>query len=61
MDNSTAPDMISTGKVAELIGVTPAKVKKAIEELQLEAAAVKCRCSYYTPDQVDKIKELIKK
>lgn len=52
-------EMLSAGKLAEKIGATPAKVKKAITELKIEPAMTKCNCNYYSPDSVMKIKEFL--
>jgi biotin operon repressor len=60
MAKQTESELLSTGKIAEKLGATPAKVKKVITELQLEATEVKCRCSYYSPEQVKKIEEGLK-
>ena len=49
-------DLLSTGKIAEELGATPAKVKKAIGELGLKPASTKGACSYYTRASLAKIK-----
>jgi hypothetical protein len=53
---SEASDLLSTGKIAEELGATPAKVKKAIVELGLKPASTKGVCSYYTRASLAKIK-----
>lgn len=50
------PDLISAGNIAKELGVSDAKVKKAIKELALEPAAKRGVCSFYSRDAVDKIK-----
>jgi hypothetical protein len=49
-------ELLSTGKIAEELGATPAKVKKAIGELGLKPASTKGVCSYYTRAALAKIK-----
>ena len=60
MAKQTESDLLSAGKIAEKIGASPAKVKKAIAELKLTAAQVKCNCSYFSPDQVKQIEDALK-
>ena len=60
MAKQAQTDLLTAGKIAEKIGSTPAKVKKAIGELQLTAAQVKCNCSYYSTEQVKQIEESLK-
>lgn len=40
-------EMLSTGKVATKLGVSPAKIKKIIQELELEPDMKKGNCAYY--------------
>lgn len=47
---------LTAGKIAEELGVTGGKVKKAIEKLGLEPVATKGPCSYYARSAVSKIK-----
>lgn len=49
--------LFTAGAMAKDLGVTDAKVKKAIKDLQLEAAAKKGCCSYYTAEDMQKIKK----
>jgi hypothetical protein len=49
-------DLISAGNIAKELGVSDAKVKKAIKELALEPAAKRGVCSFYARDAVAKIK-----
>jgi hypothetical protein len=51
-----ATDSLTAGKIAEELGVTGGKVKKAIEKLGLEPVATKGPCSYYARSAVSKIK-----
>ncbi|MHB9053567.1 MAG: hypothetical protein ACYC5F_06220 [Thermoleophilia bacterium] len=55
-----ANDLLTAGKIAAELGVSPAKVKKAIQELGLEPDAKKGACSYYSKAAVTKIKKQIK-
>ncbi|HLO79164.1 MAG TPA: hypothetical protein VK196_22120 [Magnetospirillum sp.] len=49
-------DLISAGNIAKELGVSDAKVKKAIKELALEPAAKRGVCSFYSRDAITKIK-----
>lgn len=55
-----AEEQITAGNIAKELGASPAQVKKAIEALKLAPAAKKGACSYYSRDQVKKIKGAIK-
>ncbi len=50
-------DLLTAGKIAAALNVSPAKVKKAIAELKLKPAAKKAGCSYYDRGAVQKIKK----
>lgn len=54
-----ADDLLTAGKIAKELGVSDAKVKKAIKELGLEPEAKKGACSYYSKAQVAKIKKAV--
>lgn len=47
---------ISAGNIAKELGVSDAKVKKAIKELALEPASKRGACCFYSREAVDKIK-----
>ena len=49
--------LYSTGKLAEELGVSAGKVKKAIEGLSLKPHSTKGKCSYYTEADLKKIKK----
>lgn len=51
-----ADDVISAGNIAKELGVSDAKVKKAIKDLALEPAAKRGACSFYDRAAVAKIK-----
>lgn len=51
---SDAP--LSPAKIAEALGASPAKVKKAIQTLGLEPSAKKGVCCFYDASAVEKIK-----
>lgn len=53
-------NLLTTAKLAEKIGASPAKVKKAIQELNIEPDLVKCRCNYYSETVAEKVKSAIK-
>ena len=52
--------LFTAGILAKDLGVTDAKVKKAIKELNLEPAAKKGCCCYYTSEDREKIKAALK-
>ncbi|MFA6001627.1 MAG: hypothetical protein WC828_05875 [Thermoleophilia bacterium] len=55
-----ADDLLTAGKIAKEIGVSDARVKKAIKELGLEPDAKKGACSYYSKAAISKIKKALK-
>lgn len=54
------PDLISAGNIAKELGVSDAKVKKAIKDLGLVPAAKRGVCSFYDRDAVARIKETVR-
>ena len=55
-----ADEQITAANIAKELGASPAKVKKAIDDLKLQPVAKKGVCSYYSRDQVRKIKGALK-
>lgn len=55
-DNSNTEDMLSSGKIAEALKISPAKLKKYISELGIEPAMKKGVCSFYSKQDIDRIK-----
>ncbi len=53
-------NLLTSAKIAEQLGASPAKVKKAIDALGIEPAAKKGICNYYDADDVKKIKGALK-
>ena len=51
--------MLSVGKWAAEWGVTPAKVKKAIKELNVQPDMKKSGCAYYSDKTAAKIKKAV--
>ena len=49
-------DLISAGNIAKELGVSDAKVKKAIKELAIEPATKRGVCSFYSRDAMSRIK-----
>lgn len=47
---------LTAAKIAQQLGVSDAKVKKAIKELAIEPAAKRGVCCFYGADAVAKIK-----
>ena len=56
-EKNTKEELLTAAKWAEKIGVTPAKFKKAIGELQIQADIVKANCNYYSKASADKVKK----
>jgi hypothetical protein len=54
------PELLTTGKIAERLGVSQDKVSKIIKEKGLEPDAKKGACGYYGPDKVQLIAEALK-
>lgn len=52
-------EVLTAGAIAKELGVTDAKVKKAIKQLALEPAAKKGCCSYYARDSLPRIKAAV--
>lgn len=52
-------ELLTSGKIAELLGVSAGKIKKAITELNLEPDAKKGPCAYYLPEKVEMIKKAL--
>lgn len=55
-----AKDLLTAANIAKELGVADAKVKKAIQTLQIEPAAKKGVCCYYGRDTVEKVKANLK-
>jgi len=52
-------EMFTAGKLAEQFGVPPAKIKKAIETLQIQPDMKKGGCAYFSTETAQKIKAAI--
>ncbi len=52
--------LFTAGNIAKELGVSDAKVKKAIQDLKIEPAAKKGVCNYYSKDAITKIKKAVK-
>ena len=52
--------MLSPAKLAEAVGASPAKLKKAIETLGLQPSAKKGVCCFYDEAAVAKIRASLK-
>jgi hypothetical protein len=53
-------DLLTAGNIAKQLGVSDAKVKKAIQELKISPTAKKGVCSYYPKSVIVKIKGALK-
>ena len=52
---------LSAGALAKELGASPAKVKKALGELGIEADFVKSGCSYYYAERAAQVKKALDK
>ncbi len=59
MSNQKTEESLSATKIGKQIGFSGPKVKKAIAQLGLEPARVRCGCSYYAVEDIPKIKKAI--
>jgi hypothetical protein len=50
-------ELLTPAKIAAKLGMSDAKIKKAIKELNLEPDQKKGPCSYYGTEKIEKIKE----
>lgn len=50
---------VSTGAMAKELGVSPAKVKRALGDLGIEADFVKAGCAYYYTERTAKVKKAL--
>lgn len=53
-------DLITSGSIAKELGVSDAKVKKAITELAIQPKTKKGVCCYYSKDTLSRIKAALK-
>lgn len=58
--NYEEKDLVTTGDIAKELGVSDAKVKKAIKELGITPEAKKGVCNYYSREAKAKIKKALK-
>jgi hypothetical protein len=52
-------ELLTTGKIAEKLGVSQGKVSKVVKEKGLEPDAKKGACGYYGPEKVKMIAEAL--
>lgn len=53
--------LLTAAKIAELLGVSKTEVQKSIKEANIKPDAVKCGCSYFSEESIEKIKNFLKK
>lgn len=53
-------ELLTAGKLAEKIGVSPAKVSKYLKEQGIQPDSMRGRCGYYGPETVEKVQEALK-
>lgn len=51
-----AEELLTAGKIAQVLQVSQKKIKQAVEKAGVEADVVKGACTYYGPASVEKIK-----
>ncbi|MEO5345361.1 MAG: hypothetical protein H7834_03155 [Magnetococcus sp. YQC-9] len=59
MSEPAKENVLSATNIAKELGVSDAKVKKAIKDLGIEPAAKRGVCCFYARDEIGKIKEKI--
>jgi hypothetical protein len=52
--------LVTSGNIAKVLGVSDAKVKKAIKDLKIKPEAKKGVCNYYSQGALTKIKAALK-
>jgi predicted ArsR family transcriptional regulator len=55
-----ASDLVTAGNIAKELGVSDAKVKKALAALEIAPVAKKGVCSYYARSAVAKVKKALR-
>lgn len=53
-------DLMTSGNIAKALGVSDAKVKKAIKDLKIKPDAKKGVCNYYSRGALAKLKTALK-
>ncbi|MGB9664556.1 MAG: hypothetical protein ACPL25_06525 [Ignavibacteria bacterium] len=53
-------ELLTVGKIAELLSVSSAKVKKAVQDAGIQPALKKGACSYFSKNDIPKIKNALK-
>jgi hypothetical protein len=53
-------ELLTAGKLAEKLGVSAGKVKKALQELSIQPDLVKGGCNYYSSAVAKKIEKAVK-
>jgi predicted transcriptional regulator len=56
-----ADELLSAGKIAEMLGVSPSKVSKVINDNAVEPDQMKGNGRYFGADKVAQIEALLKK
>lgn len=54
-------NLLTASKIAEVLGISKAEVQKTIKEANIKPDEVKCGCSYFSEESVEKIKKILKK
>ena len=54
-------NLVTSGDMVKALGVSDAKIKKAIKELSIEPRAKRGVCNYYSRDDLAKIRKFLEK
>ncbi|HNY31047.1 MAG TPA: hypothetical protein PKO15_09170 [Fibrobacteria bacterium] len=54
-------ELLSSGKLAEKVGLSPAKLKKLLAELEIQPAQMKGICAMYDAAALKKVQSSLKK
>lgn len=60
-NKSKKKNLLTASKIAEVLGVSKTEVQKIIKEANIKPDEVKCGCSYFSEESVEKIKKLLEK
>jgi len=61
MATNSGGEMLTAGKLAEALGVSQGKIRKLIQEHEIEPDEIARGCKYYGPATLKKLKAEVKK
>ncbi|MEM4189416.1 MAG: hypothetical protein QW470_07010 [Candidatus Caldarchaeum sp.] len=53
-------ELVTVSQLAKQLKTTPAKIRKALEELKIKPKTIKRGCSYYDPSVKEKLEKALK-